>query len=190
MACPEDILCAAAMGCVFEGTLRVSLDVFPCGAKLYVWSGWSLLRHLTVQDRSWVEPNQLIHNHSLSYLWHVQRIFCVQHQWDVCLKEDWGSVWMLSHLWQNCKSGQDLSLLRHLTWQDRRWVEPNQLISKHSLSCLWHVQRIFCVQQQWDLSMKESWGSVWMLRHFWQNCMSGQDSSLLREPNGTQPTDS
>ena len=39
MACPEDILCAAAMGCVFEGTVKASLDDYPCVAKLYVWSG-------------------------------------------------------------------------------------------------------------------------------------------------------
>ena len=39
MACPEDILSAATMGCVFEGRLSVSLDAYPCVAKLYVWSG-------------------------------------------------------------------------------------------------------------------------------------------------------
>ena len=117
-----------------------------CGKIVSLATTHSLLRHMTWQHRSWVEPNQLIHKHWLSCIWHVKKIFCVQHQWYVCLKEGWGSAWMLTHVWQNCKSGQDASLLRPLTWEDRSWVEPNKLIHNHSFSCFWHVLSIFCVQ--------------------------------------------
>ena len=81
-------------------------------------------------------------------------------------------------------SGQDASLLRELNPTQPTDSQPLIVMF---MACL---EDIFCAQHQWDMCFKEDRGSVWMLIQVWQNCMPGQDASLLRELNPTQPTDS